>query len=201
MSDLFLYGGNQTPDIIFGKYDTAGLSSGVNSTYSGTDVFKTLSGIRINKYELWFSTTISFIPYSGESVFITDVSGNVTHTGNLLTKGNAVVEKKLTVKDDTTLEKKLTVKDDVIFEKTLTVADKTIIKKDVELAENLTVDKDVKVKKNLFVDGYITATNLSDLESAVGSIGDLTTTIDELKKTIDDMKKQITALEEAAAAG
>lgn len=199
MDNLFLYGGGQTPDIIFGKYDTAGLNSQVNAVYGSTDVFKTLSGIRINKYELWFSTTISFIPYSGESVFITDVSGNLTHTGNLLTKGNAVIEKKLTVKDDATLEKKLVVKDDVTFEKTLTVMDKSILKKDVQLTENLTVDKDVRIKKNLIVDGYITAANLSELESAVGSIGGLTATIEELKKTIDQMKKQIAKLEEAAA--
>jgi hypothetical protein len=183
MSDLFGANGS-FPDVIIGKWDYSGLTPETRNLY-GNAYIGYFSGVQLNKYELWFSSTISFIPYSGQPVFITDTSGNVTHTGNLLTKGTATVEKTLTVKDDTVLEKKLTVKDDVKLEK------------NVEIAGDLTVDKDVRVRRNLFVDGYITSANIGALETAVTSIGDLITTIDDLKARVSAL--EAAALEAAAA--
>lgn len=199
----------QTPDFIIGKWDTNRLTPASKEAY-GESYGALLGKVQINKYEFWFKDTISFIPYDGQPVFIADTLGNVTHTGNLLTKGNAIIEKKLTVKDDTTLEKKLVVKDDVTFEKTMTVADKSSFKQDVSMVENLNVDNNVRIKKDLFVTGNITAANLGQLQSlvssAVNSIGGVTTAVEELKTTVnnlknevDKMKKQIADLQAAAA--
>lgn len=119
--DLFLYGEGANPNLIFGKYDLGAVNSQIAPLFVNSEVQQYLSSVRINKYELWFSDTINFIPYSGQPVFITDTSGNITHNGNLLTKGNTTIERQLTVKDNTTLEKQLTVKDNVKFEKDLRV--------------------------------------------------------------------------------
>lgn len=192
----------QTPDFIIGKWDTNRLTPASKEAY-GESYGALLGKVQINKYEFWFKDTISFIPYDGQPVFIADTLGNVTHTGNLLTKGNAIIEKKLTVKDDTTLEKKLVVKDDVTFEKTMTVADKSSFKQDVSMVENLNVDNNVRIKKDLFVTGNITAANLGQLQSLASTVSsaveELKTTVNNLKNEVDKMKKQITDLQVAAA--
>jgi len=140
MKNLFLFGSGTNPDIIFGKYSADGVNPEI-SEVTGTEVFKTLENTRINKYELWFTTTIAFIPYSGQSVFITDTSGNVTHNGNLLTKGNTTVNGNATINKDVTVDMNLQVKGDIIAGGNVTIKG------------NTKIDKDLRVEGDLYVRG------------------------------------------------
>lgn len=163
-----LFGTENSPDIIIGKYDMASVNPALKKVY-GDDFFKSFGNIQVNKYEFWFSSTISFIPYAGQPVFVADITGNIKHSGDRLTNGVAVINKTLTVKDDTKLEKNA----DVTGK--LTVTD------DVE------TKKDVRITGNLFVQGTI-------FNSAVG--GDVVTDIEKIKQDILDIKEQLKNLSE-----
>jgi hypothetical protein len=186
MDTLSLYGSGTNPDIIIGKYSTEGMNPAVANVLDNNPAFKSWSGARVNKYEFWFSTTISFIPYSGESVFITDVSGNLTHTGNLLTKKDA------TINGDVTIDKNLQVKKDITVDNDLKVKNTLVVEKDVKLNSNLQVVGDIRVT------GNILAANIGELIDKVGSLGDIKSTLDKLKTDIEKLTKALDALKTAS---
>lgn len=136
-------------DFIIGNYSNQSYINELAPLSLEPEASQYLGNFRINKYELWFSDTINFIPYSGQPVFITDTSGNITHNGNLLTKGNTTIEKQLTVKNNTTLEKQLTVKDNTTIEK------------------QLTVKNDLRVDGDLYINGQIFSAYLDGLIASI----------------------------------
>lgn len=142
MTNYFLPGGT-SPDYIIGKWDQL-----------GNNLFAEYNNLRVNKYEFWFNTTISFIPYSGESVFITDTSGNVTHTGNLLTKQNTTIDKNLTVKENAIIQKNLTVNEN------LTVNGEVTVKKDTK------IEQDLYVQRVLYIGGQSLSSYVSGMINA-----------------------------------
>lgn len=163
-----LFGTENSPDIIIGKYDMASVNPALVQVY-GNDFFKSFGNIQVNKYEFWFSSTISFIPYSGQPVFVADISGNIKHSGDLSTNGATVINKTLTVKEDTVLEKNAD------------ITGKLTVGNDIE------VKKDVRITGNLYVQGTI-------FNSAVG--GGVASDLEKIKKDILDIKEQLKKLSE-----
>jgi len=181
MDNFFLYGGNQTPDIIMGKYSPQGLNPEIAQTYRGTEALQRLSEIKVNKYELWFSNTINFIPYDGSPVFTVDTAGNLTHSGNLFTKKSADITENVQVGKD------------VLVGNSVKVANVLDVTGDVVFKKNLNVELDVKLAKDLYVTGKIFNGSIASAES-----------INEIKKElaaikIDEIKKELTVLKEELA--
>jgi hypothetical protein len=133
MTNYFLPKGT-SPDYIIGKWDQL-----------GDNLFTPYNDLRVNKYEFWFSSTISFMPYGGESVFTTDSAGNVTHSGNLLTKGSAIINNTLTVKNN------------------------IIAENNIGVSGNVSVTKDLKTDANLYVAGTIFSAYLNNLIAGLNS--------------------------------
>jgi hypothetical protein len=179
MDNFFLYGGGQTPDIIMGKYSSQGLNPEIAQTYGETEALQLLSEIKVNKYELWFSDTINFIPYDGSPVFIVDSVGNLINKGNISTAGSLTVQKTLTAKENSTFEKDLN------------------IKNNLSVSKDVTVDGELEIVGNIRIGGTITATNITAIQKAVDSLGDLGKIIDDLKKTVDDLTKEIDKLKKS----
>jgi len=180
MNNYFLYGNSQTPDIIIGKFTVQGLNSDIINTYGSTEEFKSFSQVQINKYELWFSSTINFIPYSGVPVFVVDTLGNLTNKGNTLTEGTLTVQKTLIGKETSTFEKDLTIDNNLLVNK------------------NVKVNGDLEVKNNVRIDGNVSARNIAGLQAAIDSLGDLKKTLDDLKKTVDELKNEVKEIKKMA---
>lgn len=145
MSDFSFYGPDNSPTIIIGKFALDRINPTVLSAYQGSNALNTLGGYQANDYELWFNSTISFIPHGRSPVFVADVQGNITHDGNLLTKQNLTVNGTTTVIGSATFRGPVT------------------IENDVTITENLQVTKDVRIDGDLYVNGQIFSTYLNNL--------------------------------------
>lgn len=165
-----------TPNFIVGKWDALNDNPVFKQAYGDTFITN-LRDMRINKYELWFTSTIEFIPYNSPFVFLVDTSGNLTHTGNLLTKKDATVEKNLTVKESATVEKNVTIKTDALIE------------------GKLNVIGEIRTSSN------VVAANLAPVFAAIGEIDQIKTATADIQRAIDDIRRQIQDLKSSGGGG
>jgi hypothetical protein len=178
MSNFFLYGDSQNPTIIYGKYDRARLPTEFTELFTEGDAQNYLN-YQARAHEFWYSSDVRFIPHGSSAVFVTDVQGNITHEGNLLTKKNITVNGSSTFLGIATFDKPATFKDEVTIEKTLFARE------------------DIRITRNLYVQGRIFSSQIDALEGA----GDITAELEEIKARIKTLEgaTEATTTEETAA--
>lgn len=125
-------------DFIIGNYSNQQYANSLAPETLDNQALGYLNNFRISKYELWFTDTISFIPYSQPSVFIIDNSGNITHTGNLTTEKNSLTRGDVTVKGNSLFE------------------------------SNMVVNGTVRIGGDLYVNGQIFSDYLTGLLAGIG---------------------------------
>jgi len=190
MSNFFLYGDSQNPTIIYGKYDRARLPTEFTELFTEGDAQNYLN-YQARAHEFWYSSDVRFIPHGSSAVFVTDVQGNITHEGNLLTKKNITVNGSSTFLGIATFDKPATFKDEVTIEKTLFAKDEVTIEK------TLFAREDIRITRNLYVQGRIFSPQIDALEGA----GDITAELEEIKARIKTLEgaTEATTTEETAA--
>lgn len=141
--DLFLYGQGETPNLIIGKYDQRELPSSIAPLFAQSGIQESLDNIRVNKYELWFTNTISFLPYSGPPAFVINAAGNTQIAGNLL------VDKNLTINGTATFQNQVTINSGLL------------------VTDTIDARRDVQVRGDLYVNGRIISPFLDEILARV----------------------------------
>lgn len=162
-------------NLIFGKYDNQFINTELAPLAIDEQASQYLNNFRIDKYELWFTSNINFIPYNSSPVFVVENNGNTKISGNLLTEKNLTVNGTSTFKNDVTVETNLTVT------------------QNATVNTNLQVRRDVRILNDLYVQGNIISPYLNSIAGAPGEIETLKTDVAQLKADIAQLKTQAVA--------
>jgi hypothetical protein len=179
MTNFFLYGNAKTPTFIYGKFSREQLNPEYTQLFNSVDAdARSVLDFQASRHEMWFSTTINFIPHGSSPVFVTDVQGNVTHDGNLLTKRDITVNGSSTFLGPSTFIAPSTFKNDVTVEQTL------FARQDIRIA------RDLYVQGRIFSPQIATAQDITDIRRDIDGLA-TTEDLEDIRREIEELKRNI----------